>query len=58
MMKFFLHTTQQVRLINEDQDATFTPAEFAALEPNYPGLMGAWQFLFDGKSPTLITKGD
>lgn len=20
--------------------------------------MGAWQFLFDGKSPTLITKGD
>jgi hypothetical protein len=37
-MKFFLHTSDKIRIINSDQEWTGTPAEFATLEPEYPGL--------------------
>lgn len=37
-MKFFLHTPEQVRLINGDAEASFTPNEFCVIEPDYPGL--------------------
>lgn len=37
-MKLFLHTLTQVRIINEPLEWSGTPAEFQALEPQYPGL--------------------
>lgn len=37
-MKFFLHTPETIRIINEDQEFACTPEEFAALAPAYPGL--------------------
>jgi hypothetical protein len=36
-MKFFLHENS-IRIINGALDLTFTPQEFALLEPNYPAL--------------------
>jgi hypothetical protein len=37
-MKLFLHTTNRVRIISGDQEWNGTPAAFALLEPDYPGL--------------------
>lgn len=37
-MKFFLHTSNQIRIINGDQEWNGTPVEFQILEPEYPGL--------------------
>src|SRR5512136_292294 len=37
-MKFFLHTTNRIRIINGDQEWNGTPDEFKILEPLYPGL--------------------
>lgn len=37
-MKFFLHTSDKIRIINGDQEWNGTPIEFQALEPQYPGL--------------------
>jgi hypothetical protein len=38
-MKLFLHTPTRIRIINDDeQEFTCSPAAFAGLEPEYPGL--------------------
>lgn len=37
-MKFFLHTSDRIRIMNGDQEWTGTPAAFQTLEPAYPGL--------------------
>jgi hypothetical protein len=37
-MKFFLHTSSKIRIINGDQEWTGTPEEFQQHEPAYPGL--------------------
>lgn len=37
-MKLFLHTMTRVRIINGDLEWSGTPAEFQALESQYPGL--------------------
>lgn len=37
-MKFFLHTTSKIRIINGDQEWHGTPDHFQLLEPDYPGL--------------------
>jgi hypothetical protein len=37
-MRFFLHTTNRIRIVNGDQEWTGTPDEFQHHEPAYPGL--------------------
>lgn len=37
-MRFFLHTTNRIRIVNGDQEWTGTPDEFQQHEPAYPGL--------------------
>ena len=37
-MKFFLHTSEKVRIINEPDEFSCSPADFLTLEPEYIGL--------------------
>lgn len=37
-MKYFLHAAGRIRVTSDTADWQGTPAEFAALEPDYPGL--------------------
>jgi hypothetical protein len=37
-MKLFLHTPTRIRIVNEDDEFSCSPAAFAGIEPEYPGL--------------------
>jgi len=57
-MKYFLHTTTRIRILNGDLEWVGTPSEFSALEPAYSGLPAGMIVRYATPDYQYVSDGD